>query len=267
MVPSLAYSESGAGPVLVLLHAFPLDRTMWEPTLRELGGVARVIAVDLPGLGESQPGREPFTIDSTADAVAGFLATMAIPRRVVVCGLSMGGYVAMAFARRHADRLAGLILADTKSEPDDELSRLNRDKMIALANEQGAAGVIRQLLPKLLSPDTLSSRPEVVELVTRIAARQPTAGIVDAIAALRDRPDATPGLTAIAVPTLILVGQSDVVTPPDAAAAMGAQIRGSQIVTIPDAGHLSNLENPTVFNAGVRSFLTALTATPQLANE
>jgi pimeloyl-ACP methyl ester carboxylesterase len=167
----------------------------------------------------------------------------------------MGGYVAMAFARRHAGRLAGLNLADTKGEPDDEAGKQNREKMIALATEKGAAGVIEQMLPKALSDDTRTRQPATVETVRAIASRQSTQGIVSAIAALRDRPDATSGLAAIAVPTLIIVGEHDAITPPQAASAMTNHIRGSRLVTVPDAGHLSNLENPAAFNDAVRAFL------------
>src|SRR4051794_6318197 len=144
---TLAYTDSSEGPVLVLLHAFPLDREMWQPQLVPLGGKARVVALDLPGFGGSTP--FPFTIDSAADAVAAFLKKTGVSGRVVVGGLSMGGYVAMAFARRHSDQVAGLILADTKSEPDDDATKQNREKMIALAKGQGPAAVIEQLLPKL----------------------------------------------------------------------------------------------------------------------
>ncbi|HJZ56780.1 MAG TPA: alpha/beta fold hydrolase [Gemmataceae bacterium] len=250
---TLAYTDSSDGPTVVLLHAFPLDREMWQPQLVPLGGKARVLALDLPGFGGSSPA--PFTVDSAADLVADLLKKPGVSGRVVVGGLSMGGYVAMAFARRHADQLAGLILADTKSEPDDEAGKQNRDKMIALAKEQGVTVVVEQMIPRLLSEDTRAKRPEVVETVRRIASRQSVEGVVNALAALRDRPDATAGLDNVAVPTLVLVGEHDAVTPPLAASAIGARIWGSKVVVIPAAGHLSNLENPDAFNAAVLEFL------------
>jgi pimeloyl-ACP methyl ester carboxylesterase len=250
---TLVYTDTTDGPTVVLLHAFPLDRETWQPQLVPLGGKARVLTVDLPGFGGSSPA--PFTVDSAADLVAALLAKLGVSGRVVVGGLSMGGYVAMAFARRHADRLAGLILADTKSEPDDEAGRQNREKMIALAKEKGAAAVVEQMIPRLLSEDTRQNRSEVVETVRRIASRQSTDGIVNGLAALRDRPDATPGLDNVTVPTLVLVGEHDAVTPPLAASAIGARVWGSKVVTIPNAGHLSNLENPEAFNTAVLEFL------------
>ncbi len=251
---TLSYTDSSEGPVLVLLHAFPLDRQMWQPQIGPLSTKARVLALDLPGFGGSSP--TPFTVDSAADQVAALLKKLGITSRVVVAGLSMGGYVAMAFARRHPDQLAGLILADTKSEADDEKAREGREKTIALTREAGVQGVIEQLLPKLLCEHTITSRPQVVDEVRRIAAGQSTEAVVNALAALRDRPDATPGLENISATTLVLVGEHDVITPPLAASAIGAKVWGSEVVAIPSAGHLSNLENPDAFNAAVLEFVT-----------
>jgi len=263
---ALAYTDSADGPTLVLLHAFPLDREMWRPQLGALAGAARVLAVDLPGFGHSPAGTTPFAIESAADAVADLLDAVGGAGRVVVAGLSMGGYVAMAFARRHPDRLAGLVLADTRSEADDEAAKQGRAKMIALANEKGAAAVAEQMLPKLLSEATLANRPEVVETVRKLAARQTADGVANGLAALRDRPDATAGLDNVAVPTLILVGEHDAVTPPVLASAMGARIWGSLVVTIPGAGHLSNLENPEAFNAALLDFLAKVSPATKPAN-
>src|SRR5206468_165993 len=136
------------------------------------------------------------------------------------------GYVALAFARRHPDRLAGLILADTKAEADDAAGRANRDAMIALAREKGAAAVVEKMLPKLLGDATRAAQPELVERVRGIGCRQPVDAMVAAFEGLRDRPDATPGLDRISVYTLVLVGEQDTITPPAAAEAMAARIPG-----------------------------------------
>ena len=249
---TVGYDDAGRGPALVLLHAFPLDRTMWAPQLAALADVARVVAPDLPGFGESSPAA--FTIDTAADFVSDLLTALDIPR-AVVGGLSMGGYVALAFARRHADKLGGLILADTRAGQDDRGAKANRTKSIALVKERGSAALFESMLPKVLSERTHAARPDVVARVRAIAARQPAAGVVAALEALRDRPDANPGLAAVAVPTLIIVGEHDTVAPPLAAANMSAQVRGSRFVHIPGAGHLSNVENPEAFSAAVRAFL------------
>jgi 3-oxoadipate enol-lactonase len=251
---TIGYEEAGSGLPLVLLHAFPLDRGMWQPQIAPLAGAARVVALDLPGFGESPSA--PFTIEGVADVVAEFFAERKISK-AVVCGLSMGGYVALALARKHADKIAGLILADTRAGVDDTTAKANRDKSIALATEKGSAALFDTMLPKLLSESTLGGKPDVVQCVKALAAKQPSASVVAALAALRDRPDANPGLKSIAVPTLVIVGEYDAVTPPLAAANLSAQIRGSKLVHIPGAGHLSNVENPEAFNAAVREFLAA----------
>lgn len=258
----IAYDEAGRGGTpLVLLHAFPLDRTMWQPQLADLAAVARVIAPDLPGFGES-PAANPsgfaegtaFSIEGVAETVAEFLSALDV-KKAVVCGLSMGGYVTLALARKHPDRLAGLILADTRAGVDDRTTKANRTKSIATVNEKGTAALFAGMLPKVLSEHTHNTRPEVVERLKAIAARQPAASVAAALAALRDRPDANDGLKSIAVPTLVIVGEFDAVTPALSAANLSAQIRGSTLVHIPGAGHLSNAENPDAFNTAVREFL------------
>lgn len=252
---AIGYDEAGSGPPLVLLHAFPLDRAMWAPQLDALSEVARVIAPDLPGFGESSPGA--FTVETAADLLAEFLAALGISK-AVVGGLSMGGYVALAFARNHADKLAGLILADTRAGVDDTNAKANRTKAIELTAEKGSAALFEGMVPKVLSESTRDSKPEVVEHLKGIAAKQPAESVVTALQALRDRPDANPGLKAITVPALVLVGEHDAVTPPLAAANLSAQIRGSKLVHIPGAGHLANAENPGAFNAAVREFLVGV---------
>jgi pimeloyl-ACP methyl ester carboxylesterase len=248
----LAFTDNGAGPPLVLLHAFPLDRRMWEPQ-RPLSETHRLITVDLPGFGES-PVEPGFSMDTAADRIAELLDTLNV-KTAAVGGLSMGGYVALAFARRHAHRLTHLILADTRSEPDDNTGRENRNRLIKLTEEFGPSKVYEVMLPKVLGATTQATQPKVVEHVRGIAAGQTGAGVIGGLAALRDRPDATPGLAKIAAPTLILVGDEDVVTPPTLSESMNAAIPGSKLVRIPGAGHLSNVEQPVAFNAAVAKFL------------
>jgi 3-oxoadipate enol-lactonase len=255
---TLAYDEVGTGLPVVLLHAFPFDREMWSHQLAPLSAAGfRILAPDLPEFGKSTPGSEPFIIERVADVVADYMEALHISS-AVIAGLSMGGYVAMAFARRHPSRLAALILADTKAAPDDEAGRDGRDKMIATVMAHGTTAAIESLLPKLLCEQTRNIKPEVVEFARKIAARQSESAVVAALYALRDRPDATRGLAAVAVPTLVLVGEHDTVTPPLLAARIAAQIAGSELQHIPGAGHLSNIENPVAFNAAVIAFLKQL---------
>jgi pimeloyl-ACP methyl ester carboxylesterase len=189
-----------------------------------------------------------------AAAVAEFLDALSITEPVALAGLSMGGYVALAFTRRYPDRLRALVLADTRAEPDDAAAQANRDKMIAFVLEHSAADVIEQMLPKAVSADTRTQRPEVVAEIRRIAAAQPIGGIVNAVKALRNRPDARPELDKLGIPTLVLVGTEDALTPPALSEDLSVRVRGS-LQVIPGAGHLSNLERPDVFNEAVRRFL------------
>jgi 3-oxoadipate enol-lactonase len=255
---TVAYEDVGSGLPVVLLHAFPFDREMWTPQLGPLSETGyRVLAPDFPEFGRSTPGSDAFTIDDAADMVADFLEALKI-ERAVVGGLSMGGYVAMAFARRHPNRLLGLILADTKAAPDDPAARENRDKMITSVRANGPAAVGESMLPKLLSEQTRTSNPQAVELARKIATRQTEAAMTAALYALRDRPDATPGLEAVRVPTLVIVGEHDAVMPPLMAAGIAGGVKGSELQHIPGAGHVSNLENPAAFNRVVIAFLNKL---------
>jgi 3-oxoadipate enol-lactonase len=257
---AIAYEDAGTGPVVVLLHAFPLDSGMWRPQMDGLADRWRLIAPDLPGFGQSAVSAG-LTIDSLADVVAELLDHLGVNERVIIGGLSMGGYVALAFCRLYPQRLGGLILADTKADPDDEAARANRETMIRLANDKGPPAVLDQLLPRLVAPGTTAGRPGVVKAVRDLAGRQTTAGVVAALQALRDRPDAGPGLAHVSVPTLVLVGEEDALTPPEQARALADGIPNARLVTVPAAGHLSNLENPDAFTAAVRDFLAGLPAT------
>jgi pimeloyl-ACP methyl ester carboxylesterase len=255
---TVGYDEAGTGRPLVLLHAFPFDRAMWRPQRDGLRDVARVITPDLRGFGETGGFLGEPSVERLADDAAEFLDALGVTEPVVLGGLSMGGYAALAFARRHPQRLRALVLADTKAEPDDEAAKANRDKLIAFASGHPAAAVIEQLLPKLVSEETRAQRPAVVEEVQRIASAQAPAAVVAALRMLRDRPDAGPSLAAIAVPALVIVGSEDALTPPAVAQSLAERIAGARLETIPGAGHVSNLERPDAFNDAVRRFLQAL---------
>ena len=193
-----------------------------------------------------------------ADDAAALLDELKVREPVVVGGLSMGGYVALAFARRHAGRLRALILADTRRGPDDAAGRANRDKMIEFASKNPATAVVEQMLPKMLSRkpcrnDRKSSTPSSIS--HRFSLRRPSS---TPLKALRDRPDAAPFLRQIAVPTLVLVGREDALTPPATAENLTAGIPGAKMFVIEKAGHLSNLEQPEGFNQAVRTFLATL---------
>lgn len=253
----LGWEEAGQGLPLVLLHAFPLNRRMWQAQQQALAVRYRVITPDLRGHGESAVGEEDSTMERLAEDVARLLDALGL-ERVVLGGLSMGGYVAFAFLRRYAARLAGLILADTRAGADTEEGRRGRFETAAVAEKEGSAAIAERLLPKLLAPATHEKKPEVVRAVREMILATSPAGIARALRGMAARPDSSPLLPTINVPTLVLVGEEDMLTPPAEAEAMARSIPGAKLVKIPAAGHLSNLEQPAAFTAAVEEFLARL---------
>jgi len=254
----MAYTDAGQGLPLVFIHGYPLNRRLWEPQVEGLAGVARILAPDLRGHGDSQAVPGPYSMDLFADDLAAFLDALGITGRVVLCGLSMGGYVAFAFYRKYADRLSGLILTATRAAPDSPEARTGRDQAAALAREKGVAAIVESMAPKLLSPKTVEHRPELVAQARAIMEHTSLEGVLGDLAGLKERPDSTPTLAEIKVPTLILPGEDDQIIPIQEAWAMQAGITGSRLVVIPNAGHLLNLENPQAFNQAVRQFIEGL---------
>ena len=251
-----------AGPesstnVLAWLHAFPLSAEMWRPQLDDAPADWRVIAPDLAGFGGTDDTPGTPAIDDFAADLDALLSTLGIPR-AVVGGLSMGGYAAFAMLRRHPARVRALVLADTRSGADSPEARDGRARMLSVVREKGARGVADEMLPKLIGETSHRSRPLVVAGVRRLIESQRPDGIARAIERLRDRPDATPQLPGITVPTLVIVGEEDRVTPPAEARALARDISGATLATIPAAGHLSNLENPSEFAGAVRAWLAGV---------
>ena len=250
------YEDSGRGVPLVLLHGFPLDSRMWQGQRAELTSVARVITPDLRGFGKSQP-PAPFTMESQADDMHALLQDIgALP--CVLAGLSMGGYVTLNYARKYPSDLRGLILVDTRSEADNAQGKEARQKMIELVRASGSKAVADQMEPKMLSKDTLEHRPAQVRALRQMMENCPPLTIEYALAAMRDRLDVTDSLASIKVPTLIIVGDADSITPPATAQSMQQKIAGSQIVIIQGAGHMSPLEQPAQVNAAMSKFLRSV---------
>ena len=224
----LAYESVGSGPVLVLVHAFPFDRRMWRETAAALAGQRRVITPDMRGFGLSDLGSGGFSIADLADDVAALLDALKLPA-ATVGGMSMGGYVALAFARRHRDRLQSLILADTKAAADTPEARQGRQTAITLVENQGVPAMLERQIPRLLS----ASASESLRAEVRGLGAQPANAVIAAIRALRDRPDRTAELPEIAVPTLVVVGTEDALSPPGEARAMAAAMPDARVVEIP----------------------------------
>jgi 3-oxoadipate enol-lactonase len=260
----LAYDDAGEGPPLVLLHGFPLDRTLWSPQRTALAAMARVVVPDLRGFGESTLGADPVTMDRYADDIVALLDHLGI-ERAVIGGLSMGGYVAFALWRRHPHRVRALALCDTRAGPDSAEARARRDLLIDQVRREGTAALVESQLPSVLGASTRAGRPEVVDLVRAMMARQPAAAVTAALGALRDRVDSVPTLATVTVPVLLLVGDEDTVTPPSEAEAMHAALPPSVAVqrqVIAGAGHLPCLERPAAVTRCLSDFLAALAASP-----
>jgi pimeloyl-ACP methyl ester carboxylesterase len=255
VVVTLACDVYDRRPVVLLLHAFPLDRRMWRPVGALLEPRARVLAPDLPGFGASAAVTADPSLDVWADLVANWLSVAAGDRPVVVCGLSMGGYLALRLADRHPDRLAALVLADTGAGADGDADRAARNQRIAMVTDQGVGPLVDALLPRLLGP---TARPEVETEVRRIAGEQTRAGVTAALAAMRDRPDSTRLLTQIRVPALVVVGADDALTPPSVARSIAEALPHGRLRVIPGAGHLSAVEAPDAFARALVELLDEL---------
>lgn len=254
----IAYRDEGVGLPLVLVHAFPLSGAMWRAQIDALAQRYRVIVPDMRGFGSSQIVPGPASIDQYADDLAGLLDQLGLAAQpVVLGGLSMGGYIAFAFLRRYRERVRALILADTRPQPDGDAAREQREQSARLAEQQGPGAIADRMLPNLISAH--SSDALRAELRSIIESND-RAGIAAAQRAMALRQDSTPLLSAIAVPTLVLVGVDDVLSPPDVLREMHQAITGSRLVVIERAGHVSNMEQPTAFNAALEEFLSELRA-------
>ena len=248
----LAYRDEGTGEPLLLVHAYPLSGAIWERQIEGLASHYRVIAPDLRGFGASQLGTSAVSMDQYADDLAQLLDQLELDQ-VALGGLSLGGYVAFAFLRRHRERVRSLILADTRATPDTAEGQQGREQSARLAEQQGPGAIADQMLPKLLSSGAVKSLQAEVR---RVIEANDRAGIAAALRAMAARPDSTALLAGISVPTLVLVGSADGVTPPSDSQAMHQAIPNSQLVELANAGHLSNLEAPTAFNDAVDLFLS-----------
>jgi 3-oxoadipate enol-lactonase len=256
MDDGLSYVEVGHGLPVVLLHAFPLNRTMWEPQISALFGECRCIIPDLRGFGDSDT-TGPFSMERFADDVVQLLDALRIDR-AVICGLSMGGYVALALIRHHRQRVRALILADTRSGADDTERAKGRRELMAVARDQGIGAVVERQLPGLIGKRTRDRQPDLVTRVRDLILAAPIAGVIGAADAMLHRPDSTDLLSTIDVPTLVIVGEEDVITPPKEARELSRGIPNSRLEIIPGAGHLSNLERPAAFNTALSDFVGSL---------
>jgi pimeloyl-ACP methyl ester carboxylesterase len=270
------YVDRGTGLPLVLVHGFPLDHTMWTEQIDALAGpnqdpslgptlspatALRVLAPDLRGFGRSRLGTAvggKVTMDQFADDLAAWLDSLAIREPVVLCGLSMGGYIAFQFWRKFAPRLRGLILCDTKASADTPEGAAGRRDMAERVLREGPALLAETMLPKLLAETTRQQRPYLVEQLQSVIAAGDPQGIAAAARGMAERPDMTAALGQIRCPTLVIVGQQDVISPPAEMRGLAEAIPGAKFVEIPAAGHMSPLENPVAVSMAMRAFLATV---------
>jgi len=255
----IAYSDHGIGLPVLFLHAFPLNRSMWAGELTALLAEERyrLVSLDWRGFGESELPNEVSTMELLAGDVAGLMDYLGI-EKAVLCGLSMGGYVAFACLRQFGQRVAGLILADTRPGADSPEAQANRENVARLAEAQGTSAIADLQLPRLISDYTRQHQLEVEARIRQMIEAATPGGIAAAARGMAQRADSSDLLADIACPTLVIAGAQDAIIPLAEAQSYADRIPGAQFATIPQAGHLSNLEQPDMFLAIISSFLRSL---------
>ncbi|MFI0896145.1 alpha/beta fold hydrolase [Streptomyces sp. NPDC020983] len=251
---SMTYGDTGGeGSALLLIHGHPFDRTMWAPQ-QDAAPAHRVITPDLRGYGGSQvvPGSTP--LGTFARDLAALLDHLGVAE-AVVCGLSMGGQIALEFHRLFPHRVTGLVLADTFAQADTEQAKQERYARADRLEREGTAGYAREVLGSMVCPETLARRPDVADHVLGMMLAAPPQGAAAALRGRAERPDYTAGLAGVAVPTLVVVGREDVFTPVSDAEFLHRHIPGATLTVVDDAGHMPNLECPAAFNDALARLL------------
>lgn len=250
----IRYADRGQGPAVLFLHGFPLSIAMWDDQ-ESLASRYRLVRFDARGFGGSAPGDAVLTMDRIADDAA-FLIDRLRLGPVVLVGCSMGGYAAFCFAQKHPQLLRGLVLVDTRAEADTPDARRGRSELASRVMKEGAAVAVEAFLPNLVGATTKNSRADVIARLKDIMLATPPRGISDALHGLAARQDSTPILRQIAVPTLVVCGEEDVITPVKDAETLHRGIAGSDLAVIPKSGHLPSMETPDAFNAVLGAFLS-----------
>ncbi|MFO7625055.1 MAG: alpha/beta hydrolase [Anaerolineales bacterium] len=254
----MEYEDKGNGIPLIFIHGYPLNKTMWEAQLQALSTVARVITPDLRGHGGSEPVQETYTMRSMAKDIKELIENLNIEQPVVLCGLSMGGYICFEFMRNYSNMVKGMILAATRATADSIEVKVNREEAVAIALEKGPLAIANMMLPKMLATATYAQKPALVERVRNIMVNTSTQAIVGDLRGMLNREDSTSLLKEIDIPVLILHGAEDQIIPKSEVDLMKNGIKNVKLQIIPAAGHLLNIEQPDLFNKAVRNFIQAL---------
>ncbi len=255
----ISYQVSGnaSGHPVVFIHGFPFSHEMWQPQVALLSPDCWVITYDIRGHGESEVGDGQYTLEFFVDDLFALLDRLRIEIAAVV-GLSMGGYIALRAIERSPDRIKALVLCDTRSEADTNEGKLKRAASIKLVKTEGVKKFAEGFVKAVFAPETFETKPEIVKFIQDIIERTSPLSIAGTLLALGARTDTTASLQKISIPTLILVGEHDALTPVAAALSMHEKIRNSELIVIPKAAHMSNLENPEAFNSALKEFLERL---------
>lgn len=250
----IAYDDVGSGPPVLLLHGYPFNRSLWLEQVTALAQTCRVITLDFRGHGQSESSPGPTTMERLAQDVALLLDSLAVSK-AVIGGISMGGYVTLSFYRHFRDRVSSLLLVDTRAQADTEEGKQVRANQIQTIRAEGMAPIVDAMLPKLLHPETVSKRPELVKRIREMMLRTAPEGAIAALEGMAIRSDQSDLLREVTVPTLIIAGRDDPIAPVTDSERMHHAISDSRLVVIDKAAHLSNVERVEEFNQAVTRFL------------
>lgn len=251
----ISVTTAGTGMPLMLLHGFPLDHRQWLPQLQQLSSEYRLIAPDLRGFGSSSLPEQPYTMADLADDVEQVRQHLAGGEAIVLCGLSMGGYVAFEYWRRYPHHLRGLVLTNTKPQADTPEARSGREEMCQQARQSGSWSAVSSMLPKLLAAEHLEAGNPVLQATEQMLRASSVSAICAAQQALANRQDFIASLPAIQLPTLVITGASDPIAPPEATRKWAAVMPHSECQVVPSTAHLTPLEAPDTFNLILREYL------------
>jgi 3-oxoadipate enol-lactonase len=252
----ISCSEYGSadGLPLVLIHGFPFNQAMWNPQVRSLAGCARIITYDIRGHGSSSVGDGQFTVEMFVDDLVALLDSFSI-KQAVLCGLSLGGYIALRAIERFPERICGLILCDTKSEADSNEAKIRRTAMIKAVKTEGVRIFAEEFVKTVFWERNFERSPQTIDFIKNIIRKNSSLGICGTLLALASRTDTTHILSSIGIPACIITGEYDRLTPVTTAQDMHRAIKGSELYILSNAGHMSNLENTQDFNESIIAFL------------
>lgn len=249
--------DDGIGPAILFVHGFPLDHTMWAEQIAEFSKTHRVIAPDLRGFGGTDGTLYSVSMEQFADDLNELLLALQVDRPITFCGLSMGGYVGWQFALRYPQWLGRMIACDTRAAADSAEAAANRLKMADIVVKEGPAPVAMAMMPKLFAPATTQTRPALTDLVRQMVMRTNPIAIAAAHRGMAVRPDVTAQLASFRFPTLVIVGEHDLISPAAEMRTIAESLPNAKFAVIPNAGHMSPMEEPVAVNRAIREFLAS----------